>query len=90
MQEPGLAHVRAAQADGRWENAYAPSSEMTIPNDFLAALEPLPEAKAFFGTLNRANLYAIAYRLQTAKTSETRQRRFDKLLVMLKNSETLH
>lgn len=62
MQEPGLAHVWAAQADGRWENAYAPSSEMTVPEDFLAALEPLPEAKAFFRTLNRANLYAIAYR----------------------------
>ena len=90
MQESGLAHVQAAQADGRWENAYAPSSEMTVPDDFLAALEPLPKAKAFFGTLNRANLYAIAYRLQTAKTVETRQRRFAKLLSLLEKGETLH
>lgn len=89
MREPGLAHVRAAQADGRWENAYAPSSEMTVPEDFLAALALRPEAKAFFGTLNRANVYAIAYRLQTAKKAETRQKRFEKLLAMLENGEAL-
>ena len=33
MQEPGLVHVRAAEADGRWENAYA-VREMTVPERF--------------------------------------------------------
>jgi uncharacterized protein YdeI (YjbR/CyaY-like superfamily) len=37
MQEPGLAQVRAAKADGRWKNAYAPASEMKVPADFLAS-----------------------------------------------------
>jgi uncharacterized protein YdeI (YjbR/CyaY-like superfamily) len=90
MREPGLAHVRAAQSDGRWESAYAPSSEMTVPEDFMAALEVLPEAKAFFGTLNRANLYAIAYRLRTTKKAETRRKRFEKLLARLAKGEALH
>lgn len=90
MREPGLAQVRAAQADGRWANAYAPGSEMTVPDDFLAALEARPEAKAFFGTLNRTNLYAIAYRLQTAKKAETRQKRFETLLALLESGEALH
>lgn len=90
MREPGLAHVRAAQSDGRWESAYAPSSEMTVPEDFMAALEVLPEAKAFFGTLNRANLYAIAYRLRTTKKAETRRKRFEKLLARLEKGEALH
>jgi uncharacterized protein YdeI (YjbR/CyaY-like superfamily) len=90
MQEAGLVHVRAAQADGRWDAAYAPASEMTIPEDFLAALDTRPQARAFFNTLNRQNLYAIAYRLQTAKKSETRQKRFEKFLVMLENGEKFY
>jgi uncharacterized protein YdeI (YjbR/CyaY-like superfamily) len=39
MTESGLVHVRAAKADGRWENGYA-ASEMKVPADFLAALDP--------------------------------------------------
>jgi uncharacterized protein YdeI (YjbR/CyaY-like superfamily) len=90
MQEAGLVHVRAAQADGRWEAAYDPASEMTVPEDFLAALDTRPNARAFFNTLNRQNLYAIAYRLQTAKKPETRQKRFEKFLVMLENGEKFY
>ncbi|MBK7916599.1 MAG: YdeI/OmpD-associated family protein [Chloroflexi bacterium] len=90
MQEPGLIHVRAAQADGRWQAAYAPSSEMTMPEDFMAALEERPFAKSFFETLNRQNRYAIAYRLQTAKKPETRQKRFDSFLAMLEKEEKLY
>ncbi|MBX3002073.1 MAG: YdeI/OmpD-associated family protein [Caldilineaceae bacterium] len=90
MQEAGLVHVRAAQADGRWEAAYAPASEMTIPDDFLAALETRPKARAVFDTLNRQNLYAIAYRLQTAKKPETRQKRLETFLTMLENGEKFY
>ncbi len=87
MQESGMKHVRAAQADGRWEAAYAPASEMVIPDDFLAALEAVPAAKEFFATLKRQNLYTIYYGLETAKKPETRQRRFEKFLTMLENGK---
>ena len=90
MQEVGMVHVRAAQADGRWEAAYAPPSEMTVPEDFLAALDERPQAKAFFETLNKQNRYAIAYRLQTAKKPETRQRRLEQFLAMLEKGEKLY
>ena len=90
MEKAGLEHVHAAQADGRWENAYAPASEMGVPADFLAALKKRPEAKRFFETLNKANRYAIAYRLVTAKKPETRQRRFDQFLEMLARGEKFH
>ena len=90
MQESGMIHVRAAQADGRWQSAYDPPSEMTVPEDFLAALEERPNAKAFFATLNRQNRYAIAYRLQTAKKPETRQKRFEAFLEMLEREEKLY
>ncbi len=87
MQEPGLAHVHAAKADGRWENAYAPASEMTVPQDFLDALEKKPKVKQFYATLNKTNRYAIAYGLETAKKAETRQRRFEKFMAMLIREE---
>ena len=87
MQEPGMKHVRAARADGRWEAAYAPSSEMTIPEDFLTALEKRPEARAFFDTLSRQHLFTIYHRLHTPKKPETRQRWFEKLLTMLEKGE---
>jgi len=86
MKESGLVHVRAAKADGRWENAYV-VSEIEVPVDFLAALEHQPKAKQFFDTLNKSNRYVIAYGLTSAKKPETRQRRFTKYMTMLVNEE---
>jgi len=82
MTESGLVPVRAAKADGRWENAYV-VSEMTVPEDFLAALEGKPKAKQFFETLTKSSRYVIAYGLTSAKKPETRQRRFEKFMGML-------
>lgn len=87
MQEPGLVHVRAAKKDGRWENAYAPPSEMTVPDDFLAELEKHPVAKQFFENLPKSNRNVIAYGLTTAKRPETRQRRLDKFMDMILRGE---
>ena len=90
MREPGLKEVEAAKSDGRWDQAYDKPSTMTVPDDFMQALAKNPKAEAFFKTLNKANVYAIAWRLQTARKPETRQKRFDMLLVMLSRGEKLH
>ena len=82
MTESGLAHVRAAKADGRWENAYT-ASEMTVPEDFLVALQSNLAAKQFFERLTKSNRYVIAHGLISAKRPETRQRRFAKFMGML-------
>jgi uncharacterized protein YdeI (YjbR/CyaY-like superfamily) len=82
MKEPGLIHVCAAKADGRWENAYV-VSEMEVPADFIAALESQPITKQFFETLNKSDRYVISYGLISAKKPETRQRRFTKYMSML-------
>ncbi len=58
--------------------------------DFIAALKQHKEAYAFFQTLSKANIYAIAWRLQTAKKPETRERRFKVLLEMLLSGERPH
>lgn len=86
MTESGLVHVRAAKADGRWENAYA-ASEMKVPEDFLAALNNKPKAKQFFESLTKSSHYVIAYGLTSAKKTETRQRRFTKFIDMLVSEE---
>lgn len=90
MKAAGQAEVDAAKKDGRWKAAYDSPSNSTFPDDFLAALNKVPKAKAFFNSLNKANLYAISYRLQTAKKPETRQRRMELILGMLARGEAFH
>ena len=90
MRAAGLQEVEAAKEDGRWKAAYDSASEMEIPDDFVKELAKNKRAKAFFETLNRANVYAIVWRLQTAKKPETRQRRLETILAMLSNEEKFH
>lgn len=86
IQESGLVHVRAAKADGRWEQAYI-ASQIAVPADFLTALESNPKAKQFFGTLTKSSRYVIAYGLTSAKKPETRLRRFSKFMDCLVREE---
>lgn len=90
MQPAGLLHVEAARADGRWEQAYAGSSEMVIPDDFLAALQKNRAAKRFFATLDRKNLFSIYHRLHTAKRPETRKKRIESMIAQLARGEAFH
>jgi uncharacterized protein YdeI (YjbR/CyaY-like superfamily) len=50
----------------------------------------MKKAKEFFDTLNKANTYAIAWRLQTAKKHETREKRMKAILAMLAKREQFH
>ncbi len=90
MRPAGLAAIEAAKKDGRWRWAYASPATMTVPADFMRALAKNPKALAFFRTLNRANTYAIGYRLATAKQPETRARRMAVLLAMMARQEKIH
>ena len=90
MRPAGTAAVQAAKKDGRWDGAYDSPANMKIPADFMAALGKDKKAKAFFETLNRANLYAIGWRLQTAKKPETRARRMAAILAQLKAGKKFH
>lgn len=90
MTPRGLVHVEAAKADGRWDAAYASGAAFSMPEDFVAAVVADADAKATYETLNRANLYAIAFRVMNAKRAETRQRNIEKFVAMLARGETLH
>lgn len=63
---------------------------MQIPQDLLDALDTNPEAKAFFETLDRKNLYPIYYRLHTAKRPYTRAKRMKSMLEQLARGERFH
>jgi uncharacterized protein YdeI (YjbR/CyaY-like superfamily) len=90
MAPSGLKEVEAAKADGRWSRAYDSPSNMTMPEDFLQELDKDKKAGAFFETLNKANKYAIAWRLQTAKKPETREKRKNMIIEMLSRGEKFH
>jgi uncharacterized protein YdeI (YjbR/CyaY-like superfamily) len=89
MKPAGLKQVEAARADGRWDAAYAPPSTAKVPEDLQRALDQNSAAKAFFGTLDGANRYAILYRVEDAKRPETRARRIAEFVAMLAEGRTL-
>lgn len=90
MKAAGQAQIDAAKKDGRWTAAYDSFSKATFPEEFLAAVRRNKKANAFFESLSKTNRYAIAYRLQTAKKPETKQRRMETILAMLASGETFH
>lgn len=90
MTYAGLKEVEAAKADGRWAAAYDSPANATMPPEFMKQLARNTKARQFFSTLNRANLYAIAYRLQTAKRPETKIKRMKVIIEMLARGEKFH
>ena len=87
MKAAGLKAFEDAKNDGRLAAAYDSPSNSTIPDDLLKLLEKNKKAKAFFDSLNKANKYAITWRLQTAKKPETREKRMNTILEMLAKGE---
>lgn len=89
MTPAGMAEVERAKADGRWAAAYDAQADMVVPEDFLAELRGHPVAEKFFATLNKSNRFAVCWRLQTAKTPETRKRRMEKIIAQLDSEQKL-
>jgi uncharacterized protein YdeI (YjbR/CyaY-like superfamily) len=90
MQPSGITQVTAAKKDGRWDLAYDSSKNMSVPEDFLSELQKHKKAFDFFKTLSKANIYAIAWRLRTVKTPETRSKREKSILEMLNEGKSFH
>jgi uncharacterized protein YdeI (YjbR/CyaY-like superfamily) len=80
MTPAGQVHIDAAKADGRWDAAYESQKNFVIPEDFLKELAKNKSAAEFYKALNRSNLFAIYYRLHSAKKPETRAARMRKII----------
>jgi len=92
MTPHGQRQVDAAKADGRWEAAYAPmrtASHATIPVDLRAAIMASPRARKAFRTLNRLNLFALAFRTNNINTPAGRAKKIAALVAMLARGETI-
>ena len=90
MKAAGLEAIENAKQAGRWDSAYESSSKASVPPDLTAALDANPPAKAFFATLDKANRYAVLWRIQTVKKPETRARKISQFVEMLARGEKLH
>lgn len=90
MTDAGRAAVDAAKADGRWEKAYAPVSEATVPDDLAAAIAADPAAQAMLDVLTKTNRFSIIYRVESVKRAETRERKIREVVAMLARHETPH
>ncbi|MEF2978661.1 YdeI/OmpD-associated family protein [Subtercola sp. YIM 133946] len=57
--------------------------EVAVPDDFAAALDVVPAARAFFDGLSYSNKRRFTVPIDDAKTPETRQRRIDSAVAKL-------
>jgi uncharacterized protein YdeI (YjbR/CyaY-like superfamily) len=90
MRPVGQAQIDAAKSDGRWQRAYAAGRDMEIPADLRAAIAADPAAEAIFMTLNRQNLFALAFRTGNMKTAAGRAKKIAGFVEMLGRGETLY
>ena len=90
MKPAGLAEVERARADGRWDAAYDSPRTAEVPAELQAALDANRAAATFFAQLDRANRYAVLWRVQTAKQAATRARRIAQLVAMLAEGKKIH
>ncbi|AJT42158.1 YdeI/OmpD-associated family protein [Psychromicrobium lacuslunae] len=88
LQPAGLAAVEAAKADGRWERAYARSSEAVLPAEMLAAIAANAEAQNMFELLTAQNRFALYFRYSQLKTEAAKQRKIASFVEMLARHET--
>ncbi|MDU0304703.1 YdeI/OmpD-associated family protein [Streptomyces sp. PAL114] len=78
MREPGLAEVRRAREDGRWDRAYASQRTAEVPDDLAEALAANPAARTAFDALDRTARYLALLPLLRAATPETRRKRLER------------
>jgi len=92
MTGHGQRQVDAAKADGRWAAAYSPMAKTTaatLPRDLLAAIEANPRAKKTFLSLDRRNLFSLAFRTNAMKTPAGRSKKIAALVATLARGEAI-
>jgi uncharacterized protein YdeI (YjbR/CyaY-like superfamily) len=92
MTPHGQRQIDAAKADGRWAAAYAPmraASHDTLPADLRAAIAANPRAAKTFKTLDRRNLFSLAFRTNNMKTPAGREKKIASLVATLARGESI-
>jgi uncharacterized protein YdeI (YjbR/CyaY-like superfamily) len=90
MKSAGLKAIETAKENGSWESAYDSPRSAEVPTDLQAALDASPRAREFFQSLDRANRYAVLFRIQTAKKTVTRAAKIRQFVEMLERNRRIH
>lgn len=61
---------------------------VTVPTDLSDALDRDADARRFFDGLSFSNTRPIVFQIEEAKTAETRRRRIDKVVSLLREGRT--
>jgi uncharacterized protein YdeI (YjbR/CyaY-like superfamily) len=80
MTPAGLAHVKAAQADGRW-TALDANERLELPKDLAQLLTP--KSLTHWNSLSPSTRKALLNHLSSAKKEKTRTRRLEKILTFV-------
>lgn len=75
MRPRGTEEIAKAQADGRWDRAYAGPATIEVPPDLRAALDAAPAASRAFDALNKTQRYSVLHPVVTAATDAVRAAR---------------
>jgi uncharacterized protein YdeI (YjbR/CyaY-like superfamily) len=92
MTPHGQRQVDAAKADGRWDAAYAPmrsATDASIPDDLRAAIDANARARRTFRTLDRRNLFSLAFRVNNMRTPAGRAQKIATLVAQLARGNTI-
>ncbi|MBB2976492.1 uncharacterized protein YdeI (YjbR/CyaY-like superfamily) [Microbacterium endophyticum] len=76
----GQNEIDRAQADGRWDRAYAGSATIIVPEALERALDASPSARARFDALSRSERFSVLHPLVTAPNDDTLARRLRKAI----------
>jgi uncharacterized protein YdeI (YjbR/CyaY-like superfamily) len=85
MTESGLAAIRHAQESGEWERTLRREVHLELPPELAAALEADPQAAQRFERLPPSHKKQYIYWVASAKRAETRQKRAEQTLTMLRD-----
>lgn len=83
MRPRGFSEIERAQADGRWDRAYAGAATIEVPEDLLAALREVPDAEAAFRALGSSARYSVLFDVTTATSAEARATRIARQVARL-------
>lgn len=89
MRPAGQAEVDRAKADGRWDAAYR-QADGDVPEILQRALDANPKAAAAFAASSSRNRFAMAFRIQSVKRTETKERKVAEYIAMLERGDTIH
>ncbi len=90
MKPAGMKLVEAAKQNGNWDKIILPPKiDLTIPEDFEAALKNVPQAEQFFEELPKSHKKQYLVWIKMAKRAETRERRIKKSVEMLLEKKKL-